>query len=57
MAGMDFDPAAQNLDQVDDDFVLEYRLIIRLEAIEDFTPHWNDGLELRVAAHLARSER
>ncbi len=43
-------------DEVGDDIVLKNLIKISLEAVQNLTAHWHDGLEFRVTSLLTRAE-
>ena len=52
----DLHPAAHHLEQVRDDLAFEDLAVVSLQAVEDFTPHGHDPLELGVPAQLHRAQ-
>ena len=51
------DAAAEDLEQVGNDVVLEDLVVIRLQAVQDLAAHGHDRLKFAVAALLDRAER
>ena len=50
--GTDLHPAAQHLDDVGDDFVLENLGVVRLQTVENLAPHRDHRLEFRLPGQL-----